>query len=49
MAVWQLVVRISPSTDQAFQSCKGDKQAPSLVYELVDYKILRDQSDPNPG
>jgi hypothetical protein len=48
-AIWQLVVKISPSTNQAFQSCKGDKQAPSLAYELADYNILRGQPDPNPG
>jgi hypothetical protein len=49
MAVCQLDLRIDPASDQDFQSCKGDKQVYSLFFELVDYKILRDPSNPNPG
>ncbi len=48
-AVYQLVVRIDRSTDQEYQSCKGDKQVPSLVYKLVDYQILHGPSEPSSG
>ncbi len=45
----RLDLQIIRSTDQAYQSCKGDKQAPSLAYRLVDYRILHSQAGPNPG